>query len=240
VTHAVRILRVLQDASSPLGLSEITRQVGLSRGSVHPILVTLIDEGLVTQNDTDATYARGWGLWALGADLAGRVDMFGMATSRMPDLAEELGETVLLSVMESDRLRYIAQRRGPRAIGVSIAVGSNADLHSTAAGKALLAFSVQGEAIALRVARKGLARHTSRTLVDLDELIEELAQTRSRGYGVALGEDEAELNAVAVPIFDASGEVVAALSAAGPSHRFDQSHLAEAAARLSAVVGAQV
>jgi DNA-binding IclR family transcriptional regulator len=83
----------------------------------------------------------------------------------------------------------------------------------------------------LRIVRRGLASYTERTLVGLEPLLEELARVRRRGFATALGEYEVGLNAVAAPVHDARGNVIAAVDIWGPAFRVTPRRIPELAAQ---------
>jgi DNA-binding IclR family transcriptional regulator len=79
----------------------------------------------------------------------------------------------------------------------------------------------------LRLVRRGLDRYTDRTITQLEPLLEELARVRRRGYATAFGEFEAGMNAVAAPVFDARGQVSAAVDVWGPAFRITPPRMPE-------------
>src|SRR4029079_11852067 len=100
-------------------------------------------------------------------------------------------------------------------------------LHCVASGKVLL--SSLSEREVLRVVRRGLVTYTERTIVELEPLLEELARIRRRGYATAIGEYELGLNAVAAPVHDARGNVIAAVDIWGPAFRLTPRRIPELA-----------
>jgi IclR family acetate operon transcriptional repressor len=110
--------------------------------------------------------------------------------------------------------------------------------HATAAGKVALAFGRDS------LPGPPLRRYTSRTIVDSDALAREIRQVASQGWAEAIGEREDDLNAIAAPVRDAGGELVAVLGVQGPASRFDEEQMREgqgallaAAAGLSTALG---
>jgi len=83
----------------------------------------------------------------------------------------------------------------------------------------------------LRIVRRGLLSYTERTITELEPLLEELARIRRRGYATALGEFEMGLNAVAAPVHDARGNVIAAVDIWGPAFRLTPRRIPELAAQ---------
>jgi DNA-binding IclR family transcriptional regulator len=84
----------------------------------------------------------------------------------------------------------------------------------------------------LRIVRKGLHPYTERTITELEPLLEELARIRRRGYATGIGEYESGLNAVAAPVRDARGQVVAAVDVWGPAFRLTPRRIPELAAHV--------
>ena len=123
-------------------------------------------------------------------------------------------ETVSLCVREGDGCLTVAQVDGPNMVACADWTGRSTPLHCVAAGKVLL--SAMAEREVLRLARGGLARLAERTITELRALLEELARVRRRGYATAFSEWEAGVNAVAAPVHDARGQVMAAVDVWGP------------------------
>ena len=151
----------------------------------------------------------------------------------MPELerlARLTHETTGLGVLDGDSLLTVAQADGPNLIAVGDWTGRGRR-RSTAwrPGKVLLAALAEREV--LRIVRRGLVPHTERTITELEPLLEELARIRRRGYATALGEYELGLNAVAAPVHDARGNVVAAVDIWGPAFRLTPRRIPELAAQ---------
>src|SRR3954447_14136150 len=120
------------------------------------------------------------------------------------------------------------QVRGPGAVTAHNWVGQLTPLHATSSGKILLAYMPAKERAAL-LAETGLKKVTPRTITAKTKLEKNLAEARERGYAWALEELELGLHAMAAPVRDRDGEVIAALSASGPAYRFSEERLHELA-----------
>ncbi len=114
--------------------------------------------------------------------------------------------------------------------------GRTTPLHCVASGKVLLA--AMAERDILRLVRTGLAACTDRTITALEPLLEELARVRRRGFATAFSEWEPGQNAVAAPVHDARGRVVASVNVWGPAYRITPARVAELAAEVRATAGA--
>jgi len=147
-------------------------------------------------------------------------DLAALAQTAMRRLADESGETVNLMVRSARGAEAIAQVDGPHVLGVSNWVGREVPDHCSAAGKVFLAFGVSD------LPAGPLERRAARTIVDHAALERELEAVRAHGYATIVDELEVGLAAVAAPIRDRDGAIVAALSVAGPTARLADHRLA--------------
>ena len=147
-------------------------------------------------------------------------------------LAAELDEAVNVAILDSGEATNILQEYGTASITGRNWIGQRTPLHATASGKVLLAWM---DAVALKefLASK-LHRYTPQTVTKPAMLEAELARVREQGWASTTEEFEIGLNAVAAPILDATGEVVAAVGMSGPSYRLTVESFPSAAAHLLA------
>jgi DNA-binding IclR family transcriptional regulator len=134
-------------------------------------------------------------------------------------------ETTGLSILDGDSCLAVAHVDGPNLVAVGDWTGRVVPIHTTAAGKVLLASMPEREI--LRLVRKGLDRFTEHTITQLEPLLEELARIRRRGYATAFGEYDTAMNAVAAPVYDARGQVTAAVDVWGPAFRITPRRMPE-------------
>jgi len=158
------------------------------------------------------------------------------------DLAGRLGETVNVAVLHHRAAINISQGFGSAAVAVQNWVGQRTPLHATSSGQVLLAHVAETDRDALL--DKPLHRYTPRTVTNPAELAAELDRVRKDGFATSFEQLEVGLHAVAVPVFDPRGELIAAISASGPAYRLSRRRaeeivpdLAAAAAELSAQLG---
>ena len=123
--------------------------------------------------------------------------------------------------------------------------GRNLPLHATAPGKVLLANRPERELI--RLSRIGFAPYTPHTIIRVEPLLEEIARVRSRGFATAFGEYQPHLNAVAVPVLDHRGSILAALEVKASGDRILPSRvpaliesIRDAAAAITCQIGGAV
>jgi DNA-binding IclR family transcriptional regulator len=147
-------------------------------------------------------------------------------------LAAELGEAVNVAILDSGEATNIVQEYGTSTITGRNWIGQRTPLHATASGKVLLAWM---DAVALKeILTSKLHHYTPHTISDPTSLEAELTAVRELSWASTTEEFEIGLNAVAVPVRDATGEVVAAVGASGPSYRLTVESFPAVATRLLA------
>jgi IclR family transcriptional regulator, acetate operon repressor len=216
VTRALRSLEMIAEAGE-LGVTELGRRLGVHKATASRLAATLADRGLVERDPVTDKYRLGFGLIRLaGAAMAG-LDLVSTARPILEDLADRTRETVNLGVVSGDGVIYIDQITGTRSIVAVSWVGRRTPLHATSNGKVLLAYMDDRELE--RHLQTPLDAATDRTITDPERLRAQLQEIRTRGYAQTLEELEEGLNAVAAPVRQADGEVVAGLSVSGPAFR---------------------
>jgi DNA-binding IclR family transcriptional regulator len=209
-----------QAADPPsLGVLEVSRALGLPKGTVSRYLSRLENAGIL-QRLPDRRYVLGSRVYEWGQAAAPGSDVKRWAHPIMEQLAAEFGETVSLFVLlgKSGEAVCIDQVDGLHPIRLSAAVGRHLPLHVGASPRLLLAFAPeqQREAVLARDSYPALA---PATITDAATLRRRLEQTRITGYVESVGESDDGAVGIAAPIRDASGVVRAAISVAGPGGR---------------------
>lgn len=226
VDRAVAILDLLAERSEA-GVTEIAHAIGVHKSTASRLLASLEAGRLVEQTTHRGSYRLGFGLMRLAAPVSGRMDVTREGLPVLEALAAEVGETVNLAVLRGTDVVNLEQVRGPATITTVNWVGQPTPLHATSSGKVLLAAFAPDD-LAAFLARP-LPRFTPQTITEAPELERELVRVRERGYATTTEELEQGLDAVAAPVRDAGGRVVAAISVSGPVYRFDGARMAEVA-----------
>lgn len=217
VDRAAALLLALGDSHGEAGVTELARRLGLHKSTASRLLATLEKRGLVEQDEETGKYRLGLVVIRLAERAERTLDLRSIAMAELERLARATHETTGIGVIDGDQMLTVAQADGPNLIAVADWTGRCVPLHSVAAGKVLLASLPEREV--LRFVRRGLTRFTEQTITELEPLLEELARIRRRGYATAFGEFDQGLNAVAAPVHDARGSVVAAVDVWGPAFR---------------------
>jgi DNA-binding IclR family transcriptional regulator len=214
VQRAIAILEELAKARTELGTNEIARRTGINVSTISRILATLAAGGLVDHVPSTGRYRIGVGLVRLANAAHEGLDIRSLARPHLEDLGKQVGETVTLSIPaehEAFTLDFVQSSLTVRSVAE---VGRTSVGYATAVGKVLLAYG--------GTLRPGpLTAFTDRTITDRAVLEVEIARVAERGWAQALGEREDDLNAVAAPVVDRSGKLVAILGVQGPAVRFN-------------------
>jgi DNA-binding IclR family transcriptional regulator len=236
VDRAAALLLALGDSHGEAGVTELARRLGLHKSTASRLLATLEKRGLVEQDEESGKYRLGLVVIRLANRAERTLDLRSIAMPELERLARATRETTGIGVLDGDQLLTVAQADGPNLVAVGDWTGRWVPLHSVASGKVLLASLPEREI--LRLVRRGLDTFTDRTITQLEPLLEELARVRRRGYATAFGEYDAALNAIAAPVHDARGQVIAAVDVWGPSFRVTPRRIPEIAQQVREAAGA--
>jgi DNA-binding IclR family transcriptional regulator len=218
VDRVVDILEAFTRLGPELGVSDISRALGLKKATTHRLLASLRRRGIVAQDLESRRYRLGMKLWELGQMATTQVDWLDRVKPYLQQLTDRAGETTHLAVLNEGQVLYVEKVESTRSLRIPSQVGRRLPAHCTGVGKALLAF-LPDEVLRSLVVRGGLPRYTPNTITDLRRLRSELARVRERGYSVDHEEIEEGLVCIAAPVRDHTTHVVAAVSIAGPSSR---------------------
>jgi DNA-binding IclR family transcriptional regulator len=242
VDRAAALMLALGESHGQAGVTELARRLGLHKSTASRLLATLEKRGLVEQDEENGKYRLGLVVIRLAERAEQTLDLRSIAMPELDRLARATRETTGLGVLDGDALLTVAQADGPNLVAMGDWTGRCVPLHCAASGKVLLASLPEREV--MRLVRRGLEPFTDRTITRLEPLLEELARVRRRGFATAFGEFEPTMNAIAAPVHDARGAVVAAVDVWGPSFRVAPArvpelvqHAREAAAAISVRLG---
>lgn len=240
VDRAVTIMEILA-RTGEAGVTEISGELGVHKSTAFRLVAALERRGLVEQVEGRGKYRLGMGLLRLAGATTARLDVVQEARPISRKLAADTGETVNVAVLADRSALYLDQVAGSSALQSHNWVGQHIPLHATANGKVLL-LGLDGERQAEMLGR--LQAYTDTTITTRDRLRKELVQVREQGYAVAVDELEVGLAAIAAPIHNAHGDVIASMSVSGPTFRLTAERidqiippLVEAAAEVSHRLG---
>ncbi|MDB5776838.1 MAG: IclR family transcriptional regulator [Herbaspirillum sp.] len=217
VANAIRLVKTFSDDDYEIGISNLAKRLLLPKSTVHRLAATLIDAGLLEQNPENGKYHLGLVVFELGSLVRRKMDFSTEAKPYLMSLREKTGETVHLAILDYSSILCVNTLESKQTIRMTLDVGRRKPAYCTAEGKVLLAY--QSPEVVERMLSGKLVPRTPGTIVDEEELRQELIAIRSRGYAIDDEESELGLRSLAAPVRNYTGDVIAATSIAGPSQR---------------------
>ena len=229
VDRAVAILEILA-RDGEAGVTEVARELDVHKSTASRLLAALDRRELVTQDTARGKFRLGVGIVRLAGAASQKLDVVQESRPVCRALAQEVGETVNLAILSGRDALYLDQVAGPAALSPHNWAGQRIPLHATSDGKVLLAYLPEAELNACLA--PPLARFTEHTITAVAEFRRLLAEVRRRGFATAVEELEAGLTAIAAPVRNAEGNVIASISASGPSFRIPADRIPALAAAV--------
>jgi DNA-binding IclR family transcriptional regulator len=212
---AFMILKTLSE-NEGLRLTELADELEMAKSTTHRYLQTLLaNEYIVKEN---GEYYLSLRFLDLGWQARTRKAGYKLAKQKIHEIAEETNERAQFIVEEHGKAVYVHRKAGNHAVQTDPGIGKRIELHATAAGKAIMA-EWPDRLVMEYIKQNELPELTAHTITDESALLEEIAETRERGYSVNHQENIVDLRAVGVSIAQESGEVLGAFSVSGPMNR---------------------
>jgi len=208
----VEAIRALDGAT----IEALSEHLELAPSTVHRHLTTLRKHSYVTRDGDE--YHVGLQFLTLGGYAQRRVTAYPVIKEKVDALADETGERAQFIVEEHGWRVYLYTEVGQSSVQTGAHVGKRGVLHTSAAGKAILA-ALDRERVEEIVELRGLSAPGENSITDREALFDELERVRDRGYAFNRQETTAGVHAVGASVTDGSGEVVGALSVSGPANR---------------------
>jgi len=242
VAMAVRLLKTFSEGEAEIGVTSLSRRLGVAKSTVYRLASTLVSEGLLEQNPETEKYRLGMSLFALGALVRQRMNVATDARPFLFHLREATGETVHLAILEGPDIVFVLNLESNHAIRMRADLGARKPAFCTAEGRAMLAFQPQD--VVNDVLGRRLVPRTPKTIIDAGQIRAALEEVRALGFATEDEQSELGMRSVAAPIRNANGRVVAAIGLAGPIQRLSDEALAsfaplvaDAARTISARLG---
>lgn len=233
VQRAARLLRCIAEGDAVINMARTARALDISRTTLLRLLRTLEAERFIAPRPGEgAGWQIGGGLLALTTQAFAAQDMVQVAVPILTPLAEALGLSAHLGVLEGCEVVYLIRRTPNLAYVSNIRVGSRLPAHAADMGRIILA-NLPVAQVELLFAGVSLQAMTAKTPTTLPQLLALLAEDRAAGLAWSAGRFEATIASVAAVVRDASGAPVAAINVSGPLTSFAG---AERHARIGAAV----
>jgi len=222
--RALNILEELSDAEINMGITELSKNLDLSKSTVHRLLNTLMFKGYVDQDLESKAYKLGIKLFELGSKVINSLEISKLAKPYLVKLMEETHEVVHLVIRDGNEGVYIDKVESDQPIKMYSQLGKRVPLYCSAAGKVLICNLSESQINDIYQNSK-LVAYTENTITDLNTLITQLKNARKDGYAIDNEELAKDVRCIAAPILNFSGQVVAAISISGPIYRIDDDKL---------------
>ncbi len=235
------LLLFSQCGETNLGITEISKALGLSKAAVHRILASLRSRGFIDLIEDSHRYTLDTSSLALGLTCLAQLDIRTLAAPELANLSRASRETATLSIRSGFERLYIDQVIPNREIVMSVSMGITHPLHAGSSSKAFLAWLPEAEI--LQYLRRKLKPITPQTIIDPAKILAELKIIRTKGYAQSVSERQSGSASVAAPVFDQDGTPIAVISLCGPAERFKSELqecvplLLESASRISKRMG---
>jgi DNA-binding IclR family transcriptional regulator len=243
VDRTLRVLDELAARPTPAGIVELAEALDEPPASLHRTLQVLVDYHLAVQDADSKRYRLGPRVLSLADSFRDQNKLAVVAEPILNGLRSELNESVFLCELIDDVAIVVSVVESARPLRSFMRLGHRMPFHAAASAKAILAYQ-DPERVQALLATEGLERYTSRTAMDAQRLVSELEQVRRRGHADCDEEMEIGVRAVACPIRDSLGQVIASVAVIAPRERLAGERkrvvsraLEEAAARMSACLG---
>jgi len=239
VERAFRVLACFSETEHELTAAEIARRVGLTRTIVMRLLGTLVSAGYLERSERDARYRVGLGAFEIGSLYVKSNPLFGVISETLARLVDETGFTAYFGVMDGGEAVIVSHHEGSRPVRVTWTAGDRLPIATTAVGKAVLVHLSAAELD--RVLGKGkIAGRTERSIATRQELDEDLAEAKRKGWVMTRGESVVGISAIGAGVVGPEGRPIGGISLSFldlPEDKHDIERIGalvrEAAARIS-------
>jgi DNA-binding IclR family transcriptional regulator len=223
ISRVISVVSYLASANTPKRLTDISRDLELSKASVFRILRGLENGHWVVSEPETGMYKIGYKIMEMGLSILANTNIAVICRPFLLDLRDASGETVGLSIRVDNKRMFVDDAQSNHEVRFITPLGKTLPLWIGAIGKVILANMMEREITSIfeELTKSGLPRLSSGKVLDIIKLSSELAQIKQEGYAISIGERELGASAVASAIFDHHNEVIGAISIAGPSERLN-------------------
>ncbi|HKH32600.1 MAG TPA: IclR family transcriptional regulator [Beijerinckiaceae bacterium] len=237
LARAFGILEEVAQHRGGISLADLSKRVGLHNSTTFHLVRTMVILGYVRQERETKRYHVGRMVFSLAASSLTEVELVGLATPILEDLARETGESSHLAIRRGEDIVIAARVAGSGAFQLVDRAGGVRPAHCTALGKVLLA-AMPPERFERYLTSAQLDASTPKSITDPTLLKDEIERVRAAGIGYDDGEFDPEVRCVAVPVRDFTGQVAGAIGISGPVWRLSLARLQAATTRVLAAAAA--
>jgi len=219
----LRLLLVIEEiakAGVPVTPTEANARLGLPKPTIHRLFATLDEEGFLQRDMDGRTYSPGPRLRLLAGGILSSLRIRTARQAILRKLSREIGETCNITLPDRDAMTYVERVETEWPLRIQLPIGTRVPFYCTSSGKMYLSSLAQNH-LRRYLAATDLVARTANTIIDRDRLAEEIAEVRRAGYALDREEFMDSMVALAVPILDGNGRLMATLSLHAPKQRVD-------------------
>lgn len=211
------VLEVIAYSEHRMTFTDIMKASGIPKSSLHRIISILSQNNLIWMDKENKTYHLGMRIVSMGNYALKNMDLRKRAEKYLEDLRDLTSETARLAILDGLDMVYIDHKRSGQAVNISFRIGARGPVYCSSTGKAFVSFmpDVEKKELLEKIVFRKL---TPNTIADLPQFIEEIEQTRRRGYAIEDEEQALGIRAIGAPIFGKDGPL-AAISITVPAYR---------------------
>jgi len=222
-SRTIELLNLLAISSKPLTQLEISQSLDMPKSSTYELIYTLLEKGIVEFDNEDLrTFRLSLKIFEMGMTVLDKADFHKISRPFLEELSLKTGETVFMAVEDKGAIVYVDRVEKNTSITTSAGLGTRRPMNCTGLGKALLATYSMERVKEIWEMRDQKAIYTNYTIREYNDLIDDLQQTRKRGYAIDNREIEDEIFCVAAPIYDRTDKAIGAISIASIYLKMDQ------------------
>jgi DNA-binding IclR family transcriptional regulator len=218
--RAIKILELLSQNPPGLSSTQIAQKLNFSRNSIFRITTTLIDTGYLNKNEESKLFQLSQKLLSLGYAAIGEQTLIEKALPQMRALRDKYGETVPLGILHSTYGLVVESIPGTFSFRYVLEPGKRFSLHTSASGKAIIAFLPDDEREEL-IQKLEYTTYNERTINSRENFRKYLEEVKMKGFALDIAEEIAGMHCIGSPIFNRLGYPIAAIWITGPSIRLD-------------------
>ena len=200
IKKAIDILKFISKENQPLGVTDISNALSISKSTSYGILKAFTEEGLIRKDNSTKKYSIGRELMKLAKTIFKGQDIISIARPFLESLSGVINETVFLGIRDYDTVKIIDLFEPKKSIKISSHAGTKIPLPAGATGKLFLS-TMKDEEIISFLKQKGLPKYTENSITDINAFINEIKRTRETGYSIDFEEYLKGVNAVATLIY---------------------------------------
>ena len=214
--RAIDILELLSKSKEGYTLAQLSSMLDSPKSSIFDIMKTLTYKNMVIEDNQfgQTKYKIGIQSFLIGSSYLNDIDIVNMARQDLIAFANKMNATTFMAVLDDYMVTYIYKYESEKSIITTANIGTRRSLHSAALGKAMIAFASENE-IKTALGKIDYVAYTDYTITSANDLVKELQDVKEKGYAKDNRENTLQQIAAAAPIFDHSGQVIAAISCVG-------------------------